>query len=336
MCQIQLIHKLDGSFLNEEDLKEFEKLMCFGSLGNDDAWGVFSDKFSIKQSGGFNKFGLNNEVLKKSKFIIGHNRLATSGEGSCFSWNAFIPPPFYHFSVKKAEVRNHHPFILRDLVLVHNGIINNSEKIKKEYNIKSKIQTDSYAILYLIDHYLNKNNETNRTKKIVKAIQKTTEKISGSYSVFLYDKKTDNLFYFKNFSTNFTFKRAGNLLIGSTNDRNLDYVFFGSPKKQMEIKDNHIYLINKTNILKDMGGFKEKTLLDKKEEKEKIEKFFKKTIKYIPEYRFSKKGDILIKKDEKLIDPLLKHTDVFVGDKYIRIPVDNIDLKGGIWFRWFA
>jgi len=336
MCQIQVLYKLKSN-LNENDLEEFYKLMCYGSLHNNDAWGIFNSKFSMKKSGGFNKSLIKSDL--KDKFIVGHNRLTTSGEnlsndGLGIVWNT-APFPINYFTKKRQEQINHHPFILNDLVLVHNGIISNASSLRKEYNIKSRIQTDSYVILYLIDYYLNKNDKTDRTDKIINAIQRTTRRIDGSYSVILYDKKTMNLFYFKNFQTDFNFKITNDVLIGSTMENNLDYVYFGSLKKPVEIRENHIYLINKTNILKDLGEFKEKPLFFNRRQKSEIEKFFHKTLGYIPNYKFNKLGDILIKKDKEIIKKLNKYTDIIVGNKYIRIPVNNIEMKGGGWLGWF-
>ena len=65
----------------KEDLNEFIKMMCFGSLRkHDDAWGFFTDKTSFKQGGIFDP-NVTDICAIKSNFIVGHNRLSTIGIG---------------------------------------------------------------------------------------------------------------------------------------------------------------------------------------------------------------------------------------------------------------
>lgn len=248
MCEIQFIKRLNSN-LTIEDITEFKTLMSLGSMTNDDAFGIFNDKVLIKQIGKFDKNSLKRIDINKllqSNFLIGHNRFKTTGEAS------------HNF--------NNHPFILNDFVLVHNGMINNYNTLKKNYGINHKIETDTFIILWLINHYFQSYHHENRQKRIIKAIKKTTKKLIGSYSVFLYDKITNNIYYFKNYPTNFSFCLKDNVLIGTTEKENLTDIYsielnlnnFNSFNKGIikEPEDNTIYLINDKVRLKAIDTFK--------------------------------------------------------------------------------
>ena len=180
--------------------------------------------------------------------------------------------------VRKKEVDSNiqnHPFQLGDLVLVHNGGISNYFDLAKRFNLKSDINTDSYIILFLIHKFFKESKLDNRRKKMVEAIQKTVKLIDGSYSVFVFDKVSKDLFYFKEPSTSFAFTVFGKrLLVGSTNKNNFKYIFNFkikdgifqrvkmkrksiSKKKLFIPKSNVIYLIgNKEGeILKKIAKF---------------------------------------------------------------------------------
>lgn len=77
MCEIQIIQKLGKEKINTSDIGEFFKMMCFGSMHNNDAFGVFNDKIMFKKKGAFDASKLDEHELINSNFIIGHNRLST-------------------------------------------------------------------------------------------------------------------------------------------------------------------------------------------------------------------------------------------------------------------
>ena len=78
MCQIQIIQKLGKEKINKGDLGEFFKLMCFGSIDNHDAFGVFNHNYMFKQKGAFDASKIEEYSLVSDNFIIGHNRYSTS------------------------------------------------------------------------------------------------------------------------------------------------------------------------------------------------------------------------------------------------------------------
>lgn len=238
MCEIQFIKRYDRN-LNKDDVNEFIKMLEFGSLNNSDAFGLFNSYIVFKRAGlvDFKKFDL--KVLTQDNFIIGHNRLSTGGKAK-----------FNH---------NNHPFTLNNLVMVHNGIINNETELSN--NKISKIDTDSYSVLQNINRLLKKyeNKGKKRTDAIIRAIRKTASKIDGSYSIFIFDKITNNIFYFKNSKTSFYFIEIDkNILIGTTDTTKLKYIYKDKSYTSIEIEDDRVYLINNKLKLKDVGKFEEK------------------------------------------------------------------------------
>ena len=355
MCQIQFIKKLREN-LNERDLQEFFKLMEFGSFDNSDAFGFFNRDVLFKNKGIFNlETFQKNKMLLSNNFLIGHNRLATSGD--------------------KNKNQNNHPFIINNFMLVHNGIINNSDELRKEFKVKSNIETDSFIIIYLINHYFKKSLKKNRIKRIIDAIKKTTKKIEGFFSVFLYDKKDNNIFYFKDDKTNFSFGLFGdNILVGTTDIRNLNRIYLNKKyifdedifkeKSFKEIEDKKIYLINDDVFIKVIGKFKTNSYTysgygsysrtdyqnlededdinswnagfnykteDEKENEifKEIDDNFKIALGYIPKYEFDKaEGMIYIKKneiDKKTRDDIGYIIDeIFEDEKYIYFDLNNL------------
>lgn len=246
MCEIQFIKNLAGN-LTPKDLTEFKNLMEFGSLYNGDAWGIFNHNYNFKKSGNFDKKGFEKAELLKENFLVGHNRYKTSGS--------------------QEQNFNNHPFMLEDFVLVHNGVLSNFTELKTRFKISNKIQTDSFIILWLVNHYFKKSKLTDRTKKMAWAIQKTTSLIAGSYSVFVYDKVSRDLFYFKNANTDFEFCLLDDrVLLGSTNEENLNNIYLNK-KYIFDVDDcnkifktpnnNTIYLINDKVVIKEIDVFKE-------------------------------------------------------------------------------
>ncbi len=77
MCEIQIIQKLGREKINKADIGEFFKMMCFGSMGNNDAFGVFNHDTMFKKNGAFDASKLDEYDLTMDNFIIGHNRFST-------------------------------------------------------------------------------------------------------------------------------------------------------------------------------------------------------------------------------------------------------------------
>jgi len=101
-------------------------------------------------------------------FGIGHVRWATHG----------IP-----------NQTNAHPHSSEEVSVVHNGIIENSNELKRDLEIKGykfKSQTDTEVITFLLTDFLKNFNLTN-------AINKTLKKLNGSFALGIIFKKYNNI-----------------------------------------------------------------------------------------------------------------------------------------------
>jgi len=194
--------------INDTEITNFLEMLESGSYVNQDATGLFTDNgtkwkfraalYNIKEKKSLN---LPDDISANcTKFLVGHNRLATTGS-------------------EKLN-KNNHPFETRNFMLVHNGIIGNHDLLKGQYKLKYEEETDSAIVPRLLELYLVKH------KDIVETIKEVAEVLSGSYSILLYYKPTDRLFYFKNSGTSFSFMKTINkhgkiAIYGSTKDENL-------------------------------------------------------------------------------------------------------------------
>ena len=108
---------------------------------------------------------------------IGHNRWATHGG--------------------KTDI-NAHPHISnnKEIILVHNGIIENYMELKKFLIQKGFIfysQTDTEVIVNLISYYLNQVNSG--VKDMISAIKKTINDLQGTYGIIIMNKNEKHKLY---------------------------------------------------------------------------------------------------------------------------------------------
>ncbi|MEO1928323.1 MAG: glutamine--fructose-6-phosphate transaminase (isomerizing) [Nautiliaceae bacterium] len=163
--------------------------------GYDSAGVALMDKNELKVVKAVGKLKNLESKLKKLSFSdpfsgIGHTRWATHG--------------------KPTEI-NAHPHIGKFSAVVHNGIIENYQEIKKfleEKNIEFISQTDTEVIVKLFEFYYENSS--------LEAFKKVLEKIKGAYAVLLITKKEPNKIFFV---------KKGSPLIIAKNEKG---VFFAS------------------------------------------------------------------------------------------------------------
>jgi glucosamine--fructose-6-phosphate aminotransferase (isomerizing) len=128
---------------------------------------------STKNSSAIEKLKTFTPGLEDFGIGIGHTRWATHGE--------------------KSDVNAHPHMDSRDeFGVVHNGIIENYDKIKKfleqeGYQLRS--QTDTEVIVYLISYYYEK------TKNIQESIHRTISELEGTYALCIVTKYSPNTIY---------------------------------------------------------------------------------------------------------------------------------------------
>lgn len=110
--------------------------------------------------------------------LIGHCRLSTSG---------------------KPEIgRNNHPFISRHQAIVHNGKIDEWQKVAKELDVQLRTQTDSEIIIKIADRYIDPldsiKNIVEGTNDAPMALAILQHSIPSSRRVILYRNKERPLY----------------------------------------------------------------------------------------------------------------------------------------------
>lgn len=124
----------------------------------------------------------------KSNLGIGHTRWATHGKATC---------------------NNAHPHRVGKITIVHNGIVENYDKLRNDLKNKGyefKSETDTEVVAALID-YVYKTE-----KDMLKTIRKVKEMLEGSYALgIICDDEKDVLYTIKNKSP---------LIIGINDDEN--------------------------------------------------------------------------------------------------------------------
>ena len=137
----------------------------------------------------------------------------------------------------KVTKTNSHPHVQGDIVLVHNGIIENYLELKEDLKLKGYkfiSQTDTEVLAAFIDYYMKQNNED--------IFQIIKEKIIGSYAIIFINKEEPEKLYVT--------KKDSPLLIGKEEDGfkiASDIVALNSNKYYL--LDNYDYaIITKNNI----------------------------------------------------------------------------------------
>ena len=175
----------------------------------------------------------NEEKRKAGKIGIGHTRWATHG----------VP-----------NDTNSHPHFSEsgDLVIVHNGIIENYDTLKKELILRGytfKSDTDTEVLINLIQEV--KNNEN---CKLGKAVQLALTNVVGAYAIAVFDKtKPDEL----------VVARLGSPIAIGVGKENEEFFVASDASPFLEYTKNAIYLEDEELAIIKIGkGIKVRKIMD--------------------------------------------------------------------------
>lgn len=194
---------------NDRKLIEYMKTASFNSWKdrNNDGEGClyFSGYNKLYAKRSLKKLKYNE--INNTWFLCSHQRLATIGDGK----------------------KNSHPHTSRDFICFHNGVFS---------GIGNKKQSDTKVYLKELQR-----NYTTCNGDIEKALNKTHDKIDGSYSVILVHKRTRDVFYYKDYYTYLYYIENRKYLIMSTLKENIEYAkyLFNIKSEIKEAKESLIY-----------------------------------------------------------------------------------------------
>ncbi|WP_309090839.1 glutamine--fructose-6-phosphate transaminase (isomerizing) [Domibacillus sp.] len=207
-------------YIGSEDTKEIllkglEKLEYRGydsagiAVRNEEGVHIFKEKGRIADL----RAVVNEEV--QSHVGIGHTRWATHG----------IPSRY-----------NAHPHQNEDsrYTLVHNGVIENDEQLKREYlsNVELQSDTDTEVIVQMIGLFAKGGLSTEE------AFRKTLGLLKGSYALALLDKQDENTIYVA--------KNKSPLLVGLGKDFN---VVASDAMAMLQVTDQFVELMDKEMVI---------------------------------------------------------------------------------------
>ena len=191
-----------------------------------DSWGVAAanqDDFFIKKAvGKIGSYKYKESDFPESKMIMGHSRWATHGGVT--------------------EINAHpHSTENNEIVLIHNGIIDNYLDIKKNLVTKGHIfisETDTEVLAHLIQEYYEGD--------LAAAVQKSLKEIKGRYAILVMAKDNNKLIA----------ARRGSPLIIGVNKKNNEYfiasdvpAFLQHTKSVIYLDDNQMAQIDKSGII---------------------------------------------------------------------------------------
>ncbi len=176
---------------------------------------------TVKEEG---KIARLEEALKEKKFHseigIGHTRWATHGRPS---------------------KQNAHPHASSKICVVHNGIIENHQELKKKLQkngVEFLSETDSEVVPHLIEYHLEKTGD------VKKSLLAATKEIHGTFALAVIFKNHEGLIAVA--------KRGSPLVLGLGKDENYIasdyYALSNHTNKIISLEDDEFAIISKKNI----------------------------------------------------------------------------------------
>ena len=190
---------------------------------NNDGDGIYFDSNKlVKGTDKLNLYNYNQDIIN-SNFIISHQRITTSGTHKFYT----------------------QPFEDDDFVLAHNGEIS---------ELAVKKDSDTFVFFKMFKKYFKKA-KGNREQKIINCIRKIISKLTyGSYSIVIFDKSSQKLYYFKNTATTIYFWNNHNMLYITTKYNNDVFLnMLNVEFTELDIKPDIVYRVQiKKNKIKNI------------------------------------------------------------------------------------
>ena len=220
MCNLNVIIRKNT---DNRDLTAFLMAVTSNSYSsNPDGDGIFCNDRNFKQPEKLNLLDFETDI-NKSKIILTHQRIATSG-------------------FEKEFIQ---PFMHEEFVLIHNGVINDFLGTKG---------SDTWGFFV---SFLKKFKQTkgNREERIVRTIKNLLDKKPGSYSIAILDRKTQKVYYFKDTYPKINFYFSDEILYITTAETNKQFLtLLNEEFDEWDIKPHKIYRIDSKEITPTIVG----------------------------------------------------------------------------------
>ena len=236
MCNLNLYFK--NKVYTDERLNQLIGLISSTTansfVSNDDGEGFYFDVGTIQKSvNKLNPFKFV-EQISNSNFILTHQRWATHGDENYVQ-----------------------PFETDEFVIAHNGVLSTYVELESKHS-------DTFNMVTKFVEKFSGSSKTERRNKIIDAIKKTFDNVSGSFSVIIYDKVSKISYYFKDDSTKmkaYINKTRDFLYMTTCSDNSILLTLMNEEFYEKEIVKFSIYEISILDKIyaKKVGTIKEKT-----------------------------------------------------------------------------
>ena len=230
MCNVNVIFK--GKKSTNEDSMKITALLQSASahsfIVNDDGDGAYFDTGVLAKSKNKMNYVQYMKDIRDSNVILTHQRYATSGHSEEYI----------------------HPFEIGDFILIHNGVLSGFEQ---------KGNSDTYMFCQkLLEEFESViEHKKDREEALVYAIKELLDDTYGSYSIFIYDKITNDTYYFKNGTTSIYAYGWDNFVFFTTERDNEDFMHLLESENDWNIYSISPYVIYKIYTEENFVGWKE-------------------------------------------------------------------------------
>lgn len=229
MCNINTLYRKNNKKVNVVGF--IQSVSSHSWISNNHGEGVFfsgdDNVFKSEKKIDYTKPHLS-ERIDNSRVIITHQRFSTSG----------------------FKIKYNHPFSNEDFVLVHNGVVN---------QFLNGSGSDTHGLFNEFNKEFKKlQGSGSRQKRIIQTIKNLFDDNRGTYSILIFDKKTRQSYYFRNFPA-INFYKNDEFLFITTESNNQKFLSLISDKKfvQLDIKSREIYHITGKGEVFKVGGLPE-------------------------------------------------------------------------------